>query len=54
MHDPIEAWKAMTNTERREVLERLARIERSSSDGNPWLRAYEALQAIIDTPTVAV
>jgi len=51
--DPIQAWKNLTNTERRGVLEMLKAHEDGFRDRAPWQRAYEALQAISDTPMVA-
>lgn len=50
--DPIAAWKALTNTERAVVLATLKGRELASRDRAPWLRAFEALQAIQDTPFV--
>lgn len=51
--DPIAAWKALTNTERAVVLTELKECELASRDRAPWLRAFEVLQAIQDTPFVA-
>lgn len=51
--DPIDAWKNLTNTERREVLRYLSHREESATDRTPWQRARETLQAVIDTPSVA-
>lgn len=51
--DPIQAWKNLTNTERRDVLSMLKQRETFSGDRVPWQRAFDALQALVDTPIVA-